>query len=106
MIDALIPGGGGDNSYRMWKDSNPAATRGNVDNTLCIMFNSYEEALNCYNAMNTKLARFCCCKSVVDVHVHPEYAPCHLPCRTCQTRVWDSCRLPCLQISYRQIRSP
>ena len=64
-----------DNSYRMWKDSNPAATRGNVENTLCIVFNSYEEALNCYNAMNTKLARFCCCKSVVDVHVYPEYAP-------------------------------
>ena len=63
------------NSYKMWKDSNPAATRGDVDNTLCAIFNSYEEALNCYNAMNTKLARFCCCKSVVDVHVHPEYAP-------------------------------
>ena len=39
------------------------------------VFNSYEEALNCYNAMNTKLARFCCCKSVVDSNVYPEYAP-------------------------------
>lgn len=63
------------NSYNMWKSRNKSATRGDTANTKCVIFNTYNEALNCYNAMNTKLARFCCAKSVVDVNVHPQFAP-------------------------------
>ena len=55
------------NSYKMWKLSNAAATRGNVSNTMCVLFKTYNEAQNCYNMMQSKLAKFLCSKLVVDV---------------------------------------
>ena len=63
------------NSYKKWKLSSTAATRGNVYNTMCVLFKTYNEAQNCYNMMQSKLAKFLCSKLVVDVHVHYEYAP-------------------------------
>ena len=62
-------------TYKMWKTSNAAATRGDVHNTMCVLFKTYNEAYNCYNMMQSKLAKFLCSKLVVDVHVHYEYAP-------------------------------
>lgn len=64
-----------ENSYKKWKLSNTAATRGNVSNTMCVLFKTYNEAQNCYNMMQSKLAKFLCSKLVVDVHVPYEYAP-------------------------------
>ena len=63
------------NNYRKWKDNNPAATRGDVGNTTCIVFNTRKEAENCYNSMETILARFLCMTATVDVHVYPKLAP-------------------------------
>ena len=63
------------NTYRDWKDKNPAATRGDVSNTLCVCFDTKEEAQNCYDTFNTKFAKWCCSNMTVDIHVNPKFAP-------------------------------
>ena len=63
------------NTYRNWKDKNPAATRGDVSNTLCVCFDTKEEAQNCYDTFNTKFAKWCCSNMTVDIHVNPKFAP-------------------------------
>lgn len=63
------------NNYAQWKNNTKSATRGDEKNTLCVVFNSKQEAQNCFDSMNTILARYICMKSVVDIHVYPKFAP-------------------------------
>lgn len=63
------------NNYLKWKNSIKSATRGDEKNTLCVVFNTEQEALNCLNTMDNTLAKYLCMKSVVDVHVYPKFAP-------------------------------
>lgn len=63
------------NTYEDWKNNEPAATRGDVNNTVCIEFDTFDEALNCYNSMQTMFARYLCKIFTTDIHVHPKFAP-------------------------------
>ena len=62
-------------TYRMYKEGNRNATRGDIKNTECIVFSGKTEAENCYNSFTCKLPKFLCMISTVDVHVYPRFAP-------------------------------
>lgn len=62
-------------TYRKYKDGNRFATRGNIQNTECILFNTAEEAQNCYNSFKMLLPKFICMLSTVDVNIYPQFAP-------------------------------
>ena len=62
-------------TYQMAKDNCKASVRGDINKDIAIVFTTDKETINCYNAFCTKFARFCCMKSVVDIHVHQKFLP-------------------------------
>ena len=62
-------------NYREAKAHCKEATRGDVSNTLCAVFDTDKEAINCWNAFNTDFCKYCISKSVVDIHVYQKFLP-------------------------------
>ena len=62
-------------NYREAKAHCKEATRGDVSNTLCVVFDTEKEAINCWNAFNTDFCKYCISKSVVDIHVYQKFLP-------------------------------
>ena len=75
-------------TYQKAKDNCKASVRGNISKDIAIVFTTDKETINCYNAFCTKFARFCCMKSVVDVHVNHKF----LPYMQDYTQPWDDKR--------------
>ena len=62
-------------TYRKYKDGNRFATRGDIWNTECILFNTAEEAQNCYDSFKMSIPKFICMLSTVGVNIYPQFAP-------------------------------
>ena len=75
-------------TYRQSKENNSRATRGNIEQDNAVIFNTEDEAKNCYNAMQTNFVKFFVMTSVVDVHVHQNV----IPWMENYTQPWDDAR--------------
>lgn len=65
----------GDKNYREVKKTLRGATRGDVEDTDCVVFATEEEVKNCYNAFMTIFCKFVCAISVCDVNVVQRFLP-------------------------------
>ena len=62
-------------NYKEAKANCKEATRGDVSNTLCAVFEDPVEVKNCWDAFNTQFCRYCISASVVDIHVYQKFLP-------------------------------
>ena len=75
-------------TYRQAKENNSRATRGSIEQDSAVVFNTKDEAKNCYNAMQTNFVKFFVMTSVVDVNVHQNV----IPWMEDYTKPWDNTR--------------
>lgn len=60
-------------TYRQKKAKIKCATVGDVRNTNCIVFKTFEEAQNCYDSMQTPIAHYVCAKTTLSLNMHNDF---------------------------------
>ena len=48
---------------------------GDINKSICVVFNTPEETKNCYESFLTTFAQWCCKTSVTDIHVNQKFLP-------------------------------